>query len=360
MRLVLEQRNLPISCLFDYELPEDSVRIYRPLGEGAFGKVYLGEYLKKEGCVFAVAIKAARDPKNLNAKLELLKEAEIMKQFKHVNILRLIGVLTQHDKCQIVTEFMMYGNLKDYLQDRRHLAAKQEINATHLTRMAVDISRGLTYLATLNYVHGDLACRNCLVHETLTIKLADFGFCKNLVDQNYNPVVYSGPMPVRWMSPEVLSTGVYHLQSDIWSFGVVLYEIITFGAHPYSTLDDYKVQDYIRSGGFPTLPQNVPSKLEALFLRIWSLNKDDRPSALELFEILTADPELLHPSPEESPSRLGYISFEAQKRQSARSSFVIGSKWASIPKTQSLHKCAHNTKQGITFSATQPTLLGIT
>ncbi|OQR68408.1 hypothetical protein BIW11_12930, partial [Tropilaelaps mercedesae] len=148
--------------------------------------------------------------------------------------------------------------------------------------MAVDISRGLSYLASLNYVHGDLACRNCLVHETLTIKLADFGFCKNLVDQDYYRMVRSGPMPVRWMSPELLSTGIYHIQSDIWGFGVVLYEIITFGAYPYSDLDDHKVQDYIRSGGFPTLPQKVSSKLEALLLRIWTLNKDDRPTAFDL------------------------------------------------------------------------------
>lgn len=349
-----QQQISPFSGLSEYELPEDSVRIYRSLGEGAFGKVYLGEYLKEENCVFPVAVKAAKDPKNLNAKMELLSEAEVMKRFEHVNILRLIGVITQHDKCQIVTEFMMFGNLRSYLQDRRHLAIKGEIHSAHLTRMALDISRGLSYLASLNYVHGDLACRNCLVHETLTIKIADFGFCKNLVDADYYRIVRSGPMPVRWMSPELLSTGVYHIQSDIWSFGVVLYEIITFGAYPYNDLDDNKVQDHIRNGGMPTLPQKVSSKLEALFLRMWMFKKDDRPTALELFEILTADSDLVHPALEESPSRLDYITIGAQNRHS-KSTSSPGPTRTNRLRARSPPGSSHNTVQRIRYNTTTAT-----
>ncbi|XP_018495163.1 receptor-type guanylate cyclase gcy-3 [Galendromus occidentalis] len=319
MKVLEQNRNSPFIMLNDKELPENSVRIYRLVDEGAFGKVYFGDYTDENNKVTKVAVKAAKDPRNVNAKLELLTEAVIMKRFDHVNILRLVGVINKPDKCQIVTELMMYGNLKNYLQDRRHLAETGEIGALHLTRMALDICRGLSYLASLQHVHGDLACRNCLVHESLTIKIADFGFCKNLVDQGYYRIVRPGPMPVRWMSPELLRTGVYFEESDIWSFGICIFEIITFGGYPYHDRDDQNVQEFIRGGGFPTLPSKISSELEALLMRVWAIQKEERPAAIELYEILTSNPELIHPCIEEG-AMMNAESLEKFSRSSQGSS----------------------------------------
>eukprot|EP00049_Salpingoeca_infusionum_P004334 m.77772 g.77772 ORF g.77772 m.77772 type:complete len:282 (+) comp12512_c0_seq3:1455-2300(+) len=159
--------------------------------------------------------------------LELLRrfveEAQVMKRFDHPNILRLLGVCMQDQPLYIITEYLENGDLYSYLRKNHSTSLVQRV------KMGVDIARGMAYLHSLNYVHGDLACRNCLVTAELTVKISDFGLSKDTAYKGYyfRATTKNIPLPVRWMSPECLRLGEYTLQSDVWSYGVVLYELMT-------------------------------------------------------------------------------------------------------------------------------------
>ncbi|CAB3230296.1 unnamed protein product [Arctia plantaginis] len=283
-----------------WEIPRERVVINRKLGTGAFGTVYGGHALLAEDRGWsAVAVKTLKAGATTDEKLDFLSEAEAMKRFEHKNVVRLLGVVTKTEPVCTVMEFMLYGDLKNYLLARRHLGASgeagEEVSAARLTSMALDAARALSYLAQLRYVHRDVAARNCLVSAHRVVKLADFGMTRLVFDNDYYRFSRKGMLPVRWMAPESLALGVFSPASDVWSFGVLLYEIVTFGSLPFQGLSNAEVLSRVKAGHTLDLPPGLKPQLAGLIKSCWSADYKARPGAAEVAAFLAEWPRLLAP-----------------------------------------------------------------
>ncbi|KAJ8726702.1 hypothetical protein PYW07_001400 [Mythimna separata] len=286
-----------------WEIPRERVVINRKLGTGAFGTVYGGHALLAEDRGWsAVAVKTLKAGASTEEKLDFLSEAEAMKRFDHKNVVRLLGVVTNTEPVCTVMEFMLYGDLKNYLLARRHLAAGEagdagsaEVSAARLTAMALDAARALSYLAQLRYVHRDVAARNCLVSAHRVVKLADFGMTRLVFENDYYRFSRKGMLPVRWMAPESLALGVFSPASDVWSFGVLLYEIVTFGSLPFQGLSNAEVLARVKAGHTLELPPGLKPQLEGLIKSCWQQEHKARPCAAEVAAFLADSPRLLAP-----------------------------------------------------------------
>lgn len=225
-----------------------------------------------------------------------------MKRFVHKNVVRLLGVSTRCEPILAVMEFMLYGDLKTYLLARRHLVTERnrdefdEVSNKRLTTMAADVACGLAYLAQNKYVHRDLACRNCLVNSDKNVKLADFGMTRLITESQYYRFSRKGMLPVRWMSPESLSDGIFTPMSDIWSYGVLLYEIITFGSFPFQGMSNNQVLNHTKDGHTLVPPPGIKTQLCSLLSNCWDQIPTKRPSASEISELLGGSPRLVSPS----------------------------------------------------------------
>merc|ERR1711892_44984 len=292
---------MSVLALDDWEMPRDRVVINRRLGEGAFGTVYGGEsFFDIKGWV-AVAVKTLKAGSSVEEKIDFLSEADMMKRFEHKNIVKLLGVCTRNEPVYTVMEYMLYGDLKTYLLARRHLVNERnreeldEVSNKRLTNMAYDIAAGLSFLAEQKYVHRDIACRNCLVNAGRSVKLVDFGMTRPMFESDYYRFSRRGMLPVRWMSPESLADGIFTPMSDIWSYGVLMYEIITFGSFPFQGLSNNQVLSHVKSGNTLTIPQGIRYQMNELLRACWSHTPSKRPTAVEIVELLYNNPRLVSP-----------------------------------------------------------------
>merc|ERR1719347_166916 len=198
-------------------------------------------------------------------------------------------------------EFMLYGDLKTYLLARRHLVRDDnrdevgEVSDTKLTQMSLDVAMGLSYLADQKYVHRDVAARNCLVNSARRVKLADFGMTRAMYESDYYRFSRKGMLPVRWMSPESLSDGLFTPMSDIWSFGVLLYEVITFGSFPFQGLSNNQVLSHVKAGNTLNVPQGIKEQLSLLLKTCWHQSPSKRPTAVEILDLFCKNPRLVSP-----------------------------------------------------------------
>ena len=158
--------------------------------------------------------------------------------------------------------------------------------------MALDIAAGLSYLADQKYVHRDIACRNCLINSSRTVKLADFGMTRPMFESDYYRFSRKGMLPVRWMAPESLADGIFTPMSDIWSYGVLLYEIITFGSFPFQGLSNNQVLETVKSGTTLNIPSGTKPQLATLLTSCWNRSPTKRPTAAEV-----AEPAVAHGGP---------------------------------------------------------------
>lgn len=292
---------LNANTLDKWEVSKDRVVINRRLGEGAFGTVYGGEAQIIGDAWTAVAVKTLKKGSNSDDRLDFLSEAEAMKRFDHSNIVKLLGVCLQSEPIYAVMEFMLYGDLKTYLLARRHLVNDKiqddsDISSKRLTMMALDVAKALAYLSEMKYVHRDVACRNCLVNAQRVVKLGDFGMARSTADNDYYRFRRKGMLPVRWMAPESLGLGKFTPASDIWSYGVLLFEIITFGSFPFQGMTNTQVLDYIKRGKTLTIPNGIKPELEELLQDCWNLSYTKRPLATQIVELLHQRPKLITPS----------------------------------------------------------------
>ncbi|KAH8373880.1 hypothetical protein KR200_007777, partial [Drosophila serrata] len=272
------------NTLDKWEIPKGNVVVNRSLGEGAFGMVYGGEAQLSSGIWTAVAVKTLKSGQSMEDRIDFLAEAEAMKKFDHRNIIKLLGVCLQSEPIYTIMEFMLYGDLKTYLLARRNMVNDKvpddcDISAKYLTLYALDVAKGLAYLAEQKYVHRDIACRNCLINSYRVVKIADFGMARPTFESDYykyNRKSVRKLFPVRWMPPETLTLGLFTPASDIWSFGIVVYEVISFGSYPYQGLTNYQVLNYVKNGNTPQIPLGIKPQLEGLLKSCWSQDASKR------------------------------------------------------------------------------------
>ncbi|KAG9336261.1 hypothetical protein JZ751_002608, partial [Albula glossodonta] len=233
--------------------PRERLKLRSLLGSGAFGEVFEG--------VIDTLRKGATD----SEKAEFLKEAHLMSQFDHPNILRLLGVCLQNEPQYLILELMEGGDLRSYLQGARTSASQRILlNLMDLLSISLDAARGCAYLEMKHFVHRDLAARNCLVSvrgyidPDRTVKIGDFGLARDIYKNDYYRKKGEGLLPVRWMSPESLSDGVFTRHSDVWAFGVLLWEIATLGKQPYPAFSNQEVLHHVSSGGRLQMPTDCP------------------------------------------------------------------------------------------------------
>ncbi|KAM4744731.1 insulin-like growth factor 1 receptor isoform 2-T2 [Anableps anableps] len=271
----------------EWEVAREKISLCRELGQGSFGMVYEGvaKGVVKDEPEIRVAVKTVNESASMRERIEFLNEASVMKEFNCHHVVRLLGVVSQGQPTLVIMELMTRGDLKSYL---RSLRPKEQVSSLSLPplkkmlQMAGQIADGMAYLNANKFVHRDLAARNCMVAEDFTVKIGDFGMTRDIYETDYYRKGGKGLLPVRWMSPESLKDGVFTTNSDVWSFGVVLWEIATLAEQPYQGLSNEQVLRFVMEGGLLEKPQNCPDMLFELMRMCWQYNPKMRPSFVEI------------------------------------------------------------------------------
>ncbi|XP_067931361.1 tyrosine kinase receptor Cad96Ca-like isoform X2 [Watersipora subatra] len=289
----------------NYEMNRNQLQSNKLIGKGHFGCVYSGVASKLPNTKqrkTKVGIKTLKSSAPDSEKQEFLFELEIMKlvtSLNHPNIIKLLGCVTKTQPYLIVLELMTNGNLQKFLRDTKtkdvyyNLHGKSDsLNEQHLLKFALDIARGMDGIADLQLLHRDLACRNILVDEHLTCKVADFGFAKDVLNkpEYKSKSVFQRPRPTRWLPPESLFTFKHCIQSDVWSYGVVLWEIVTLGNLPYPHLSTREVMKVIAKGYRMPCPTHCSPDIYRVMAECWEESPSSRP---KFKEIVTKIAELL-------------------------------------------------------------------
>ena len=267
------------------KIKRSQITLTQFLGSGAFGEVFEGtvkELNSEDGSTTKIAVKTLRKGATESEKIEFLNEAKLMWNFKHDHILSLVAICLDNNPNFLILELMEAGDLLSYLRANRPNAVSQGVTLVELAQMCLDVARGCEYLEQLHFVHRDIAARNCLVSsvdpDKRRIKIGDFGLARDIYKNDYYKKEGEGLLPVRWMAPESLMDGVFSCQSDVWSFGVLLWEILTMGAKPYPTMSNLEVLQYVRSGGRLERPSGSPGRLHFIMNSCWSQEPDHRPT----------------------------------------------------------------------------------
>ncbi|XP_012284589.1 insulin-like receptor isoform X2 [Orussus abietinus] len=259
-----------------WEVAREDVEILEELGLGNFGMVYRGRLNGTED----VAIKTISEAANEREKNEFLNEASVMKNFSTFHIIKLLGVVSIGNPPFVIMELMENGDLKTYL--RRIRDTHRVPDAARVLRMAAEIADGMAYLESKKYVHRDLAARNCMISKDLVCKIGDFGMARDIYETDYYKIGKKGLLPIRWMAPENLSDGVFTSDSDVWSYGVVLYEIVTLAEIPYQGLANEEVLNYVLRKGTLNIPRNCPENLHKIMEKCFKWRPCDRPTFMQI------------------------------------------------------------------------------
>ena len=266
--------------------PRENITCISDLGQGNYGMVIKGEardIIPGQSSTL-VATKVLKEGSNIDSRNDFVQEAKLVNQFDHPNILKLLGVCFEMEPFYIIFEYMNLGDLNSYLRSNVDGVSPSSSNLTiqQLVDMAIDIAAGLEYLAEHHFVHRDLATRNCLINEQLLVKISDFGLSKDVYCRDYYRLDNKSVLPIRWMPPEAILYCKFSTQSDVWSFGIVLWEIFAGGAQPYYTLSNEEVVDYVTKKNVLRCPGGCPSDLYDLMVNCWTTNPKKRPTASEV------------------------------------------------------------------------------
>lgn len=274
----------------EWEIPRDRIKQMTELGQGSFGMVYEGLVkLKDSDEELQCAIKTVNENATDRERMNFLQEASVMKAFDTHHVVRLLGVVSRGQPILVVMELMARGDLKGYLRSHRPDAEvpingeiPQPPTLKRILQMAIEIADGMAYLTHKKFVHRDLAARNCMVADDLTVKIGDFGMTRDIYETDYYRKGNKGLLPVRWMSPESLKDGVFTSSSDIFSYGVVLWEMATLASQPYQGLSNDQVLRYVIDGGVMERPENCPDKLYDMMRECWQHRPLNRPTFIEI------------------------------------------------------------------------------
>ncbi|CAL8071911.1 unnamed protein product [Calicophoron daubneyi] len=309
----------------EWELPRECLHLGSKLGEGAFGVVYFGRiyhnrippsqlerfsqtpssdpavYGSQESSLnspccrplsYPVAVKMLRANFTQQELLDLVQEMETMKMLgRHPHIIQFYGICTKNEPLQVIVEYAPYGNLRDFLRARRRPSTQTEaailaqlphpeLLRSDLLDFGLQVARGMEYLASRSVVHRDLAARNILIGNHFVVKIADFGLTRNVSD--YYKKTSSGRLPVKWMAPESLFDRKYNTKSDVWSFGILFWEIFTLGGVPYPSVSPERLLKLLKEGHRNERPSLADASVYQLMLNCWSYSPKKRPSFADI------------------------------------------------------------------------------
>ncbi|XP_041064335.1 inactive tyrosine-protein kinase transmembrane receptor ROR1 isoform X3 [Carcharodon carcharias] len=263
------------------ELPLSAVRFMEELGECAFGKIYKGHlYLPGMDHAQLVAIKTLKDFSNPQLWAEFQQEASLMSELHHPNVVCLLGVVTQEQPVCMLFEYMNHGDLHEFLIMRSPHSdvgcssdedgtVKSSLDHADFLHISIQIAAGMEYLSSHFFVHKDLAARNIIIGEQLRVKISDLGLSREIYAADYYRVQNKSLLPIRWMPPEAILFGKFSSDSDIWSFGVVLWEIFSFGLQPYYGFSNQEVIEMIRKRQLLPCPEDCPPRMYDLMTETW-------------------------------------------------------------------------------------------
>ncbi|XP_053778134.1 fibroblast growth factor receptor 2 isoform X10 [Desmodus rotundus] len=284
-----------------WEFPRDKLTLGKPLGEGCFGQVVMAEAVgidkEKPKEAVTVAVKMLKDDATEKDLSDLVSEMEMMKMIgKHKNIINLLGACTQDGPLYVIVEYASKGNLREYLRARRppgmeysydiNRVPEEQMTFKDLVSCTYQLARGMEYLASQKCIHRDLAARNVLVTENNVMKIADFGLARDINNIDYYKKTTNGRLPVKWMAPEALFDRVYTHQSDVWSFGVLMWEIFTLGGSPYPGIPVEELFKLLKEGHRMDKPANCTNELYMMMRDCWHAVPSQRPTFKQLVEDL--------------------------------------------------------------------------
>ncbi|XP_071207662.1 muscle, skeletal receptor tyrosine-protein kinase [Salvelinus alpinus] len=314
------------SKLMALEYPRNNIEYVRDIGEGAFGRVFQARApgLQPIKPFTMVAVKMLKEEASADMQNDFQREAALMAEFDHPNIVRLLGVCAVGKPMCLMFEYMSYGDLNEYLRRRsptqQHSLSQASLSGRSFSSelelgplcceeqlfISKQVAAGMAYLSERKFVHRDLATRNCLVGEEMVVKIADFGLSRNIYSADYYKANENDAIPIRWMPPESIFYNRYTTESDVWAYGVLLWEIFSHGMQPYYGMAHEEVIYYVRDGHILACPDNCPVELFNLMRLCWSGHPTDRPSFSSIHRILeriheqTLRPAM--PTPELRPS----------------------------------------------------------
>uniref|UniRef100_A0A674MB99 Tyrosine-protein kinase receptor n=1 Tax=Takifugu rubripes TaxID=31033 RepID=A0A674MB99_TAKRU len=273
-----------------------NIVLKRELGEGAFGKVFLAECynLSPDQEKILVAVKTLKEASE-NARKDFQREAELLTNLQHEHIVTFYGVCVESDPLIMVFEYMKHGDLNKFLRahgpDAVLMTEGQttrpvELTQSQMLHIAQQIASGMVYLASQHFVHRDLATRNCLVGENLLVKIGDFGMSRDVYSTDYYRVGGHTMLPIRWMPPESIMYRKFTTESDVWSLGVVLWEIFTYGKQPWYQLSNNEVIECITQGRVLQRPRTCPKEVYDLMLGCWQREPHMRLNIKEIHGLL--------------------------------------------------------------------------
>ncbi|XP_061629204.1 NT-3 growth factor receptor isoform X1 [Phyllopteryx taeniolatus] len=290
-------QNYKKSTTYVQHLKRRDIILKRELGEGAFGKVFLAECytLCPKMDKMLVAVKTLKDP-NLSARKDFQREAELLTNLQHEHIVKFYGVCVDGDPLIMVFEYMKHGDLNKFLRahgpdamilvDGQPLQTNGELGLSQMLHIASQITAGMIYLASQHFVHRDLATRNCLVGNVLQVKIGDFGMSRDIYSTDYYRVGGHTMLPIRWMPPESIMYRKFTTETDVWSFGVVLWEIFTNGKQPWFQLANNEVIECVTQGRVLERPKLCPQEVYDVMLGCWQREPQQRLNMKEIQKTL--------------------------------------------------------------------------
>uniref|UniRef100_A0A1A8NSS4 receptor protein-tyrosine kinase n=2 Tax=Nothobranchius rachovii TaxID=451742 RepID=A0A1A8NSS4_9TELE len=293
LQLLEELGGRLLDSLKEVLIDRHQLTLGKELGKGEFGSVYEGLYTSEEGVHVMVAVKTMKvGIHTLEDLQEFLKEAEIMKNFDHKNVIKLQGISLQRGQESplpvplVILPYLKHGDLRRFLIATRYGDIPMCVPHQTLLRFMIDIAAGMDYLSSQGFLHRDLAARNCMLGDDLKVCVADFGLSKKIFSSNYYRQQVAVRMPIKWMAMESLSESIYTAKSDVWSFGVTMWEIVSGGRNPYPGVHNHELLDLLSSGLRLKPPEDCDQKLYEVMYSCWSSDPNLRPNFRDLLGTL--------------------------------------------------------------------------